>query len=234
MRLPRRSFRHRRCDARHPGALDRVFGLSEQLLAQGTALIMAFPNVLIALVRYTQKAGLDLRAAALLGGSALPFTYVSALFATSLASRDLRIGFAVFLILIAFDIARRALRPAPPARAVALPWPLVGIVGAVCGVVSGFFDWWRDHRRTGDDDAFGYLQLKAQGDVARVCRVIGSTHDVRVRIQRRRRLDRCDSAGCRRDARGTVRCGPRSPASRAPFAASLRHPGSRSPWASRC
>jgi uncharacterized membrane protein YfcA len=140
-----------------------VFGLTEQL-AQGTALIMALPNALIALLRYAQKAGLDLRAAALLGLSALPVTYASAMFATSLASRQLRIGFAIFLILIAFDIARRALRKGTPAKTFALPWPLLAVVGAVCGVVSGLF---------GIGGAiiavpamtilFGYSQLKAQG-----------------------------------------------------------------------
>jgi uncharacterized protein len=144
-------------------ALGIIFGLTEQL-AQGTALVMALPNVVVALIRYAQKVGLDLRAAALLGVSALPFTYLSALFATSLASRELRIGFAIFLIVIALDIARRALQKEKPARAVALPWPFLGVTGAICGVFSGLF---------GIGGAiiavpamtifFGYSQVAAQG-----------------------------------------------------------------------
>ncbi len=144
-------------------ALGIVFGLTEQL-AQGTALVMAMPNVIIALVGYAQKVGLDVRAAALLGVTALPFTYASALFATSLASRELRIGFAVFLILIAIDIARRALSRRTPETVAVLPWPFVGVVGAVCGVCSGLF---------GIGGAivavpamtmlFGYTQVAAQG-----------------------------------------------------------------------
>jgi uncharacterized protein len=140
-----------------------VFGMSEQL-AQGTAVVMAIPNVAVGFVRYMQKARLDVRAAALLAGAALPFSYVSALVATSLASRPLRIGFAIFLILIAFDIGRRALRPTPAAKKLDLPWPGVGLVGAVCGIVSGFF---------GIGGAivavpamtifYGYSQLAAQG-----------------------------------------------------------------------
>jgi uncharacterized membrane protein YfcA len=140
-----------------------VFGMSEQL-AQGTALVMAIPNVVLGLARYAQKAGLDIRAAALLAGTAMPVTYVCALVATSLASRPLRIGFAIFLILIALDIGRRALRKETPARKVVLPWPFVGPVGAVCGIFSGFF---------GIGGAivavpamttlFGYSQLAAQG-----------------------------------------------------------------------
>jgi uncharacterized protein len=144
-------------------ALGILFGLSEQL-AQGTGLLMALPNVVIALVRYAQKARLDIRAAALLGVSGMPFAYISALFAASLASRELRIGFAIFLILIALDIARRALSNGTPARTYSLPWPLVSVVGAVCGLFSGFF---------GIGGAiiavpamttlFGYSQLAAQG-----------------------------------------------------------------------
>ena len=144
-------------------ALGVIFGLSEQL-SQGTALVMALPNVIIALIRYTKKAGLDVRAALLLGGAGLPVTYVCALFATSIASRDLRIGFAIFLILIAVDIGRRALRTGKPGKTFALPWPYVGVVGAVCGIFSGLF---------GIGGAivavpamttlFGYTQLAAQG-----------------------------------------------------------------------
>jgi uncharacterized membrane protein YfcA len=141
-----------------------AFGMTEQL-AQGTALIMAIPNVVVGLVRYAQKAKLDLRAAALLAGTALPVTYVCALIATSLASRPLRIAFAVFLIAIALDIARRALWPAKIAEtAVVLPWPFIGLTGAFCGIFSGFF---------GIGGAiiavpamtvlFGYSQLAAQG-----------------------------------------------------------------------
>lgn len=140
-----------------------AFGMTEQL-AQGTALVMAIPNVVVGLIRYTQKAGLDLRAAALLAGAALPVTFACALVATSLASRPLRIGFAVFLILIGLDIARRALMPGKPARKIVLPWPFVGVTGAFCGIFSGFF---------GIGGAiiavpamttlFGYSQLAAQG-----------------------------------------------------------------------
>ena len=125
---------------------------------------MAIPNVIIGLIRYTQKVGLNLRAAALLGIAALPFTYVSALFATTLASRELRIGFAIFLILIAVDIARRALVQGTPTKAFSLPWPFIGVTGAVCGVFSGLF---------GIGGAiiavpamtmlFGYTQVAAQG-----------------------------------------------------------------------
>jgi uncharacterized protein len=140
-----------------------AFGMTEQL-AQGTALVMAMPNVVLGLVRYAQKARLDIRAAALLAGAGMPVALVCALVATSLASRPLRIAFAIFLIVIALDIARRALRKGDLTTKLVLPWPFVGVVGAVCGIFSGFF---------GIGGAivavpamttlFGYSQLGAQG-----------------------------------------------------------------------
>ncbi len=115
-----------------------AFGMTEQL-AQGTSLVMALPNVVAGLWRYAQKAGLDWRAGALLAISGLPSTYAGAVIATSLASRPLRIGFAIFLILIALDIGRRALQKGEPTRKIVLPWPYAAVVGLVCGIFSGFF-----------------------------------------------------------------------------------------------
>ena len=172
-------------------ALGIVFGLTEQL-AQGTALIMALPNVIVALRRYTQKIGLDLRAAALLGVTALPFVYGSALVATSIASRELRIGFAVFLILIALDIARRAFQNGARSKTFHLPWPFIGVVGAVSGVFSGLF---------GIGGAiiavpamttlFSYTQVGGTGHVARVRTVIGNRNRDRLRLK-----GRCGLVGC--------------------------------------
>jgi len=140
-----------------------VFGMTEQL-AQGTSLVMALPNVIAGLIRYAQKVGLDVRTAAMLSLVALPFTYAGALIATSLPSRPLRIGFAIFLIVIALDIARRTAYQGPVKAATILPWPYAGIAGAICGLCSGIF---------GIGGAiilvpmltlfFGYSQLAAQG-----------------------------------------------------------------------
>ena len=139
-----------------------AFGMSQQL-AQGTAVVMALPNVLIGLARYAQKAGLDVRTAALIAGTALPLTYVGALVATSVQSRPLRIAFAIFLMVVALDVGRRALMRAP-SRRFPLPWTTAALVGAVCGLFSGLF---------GIGGAFvlvaaltmlfGYTQLSAQG-----------------------------------------------------------------------
>ena len=109
-----------------------------QQLAQGTAVVMALPNVLIGVVRYAQKTAFNLRMAALLAGVAVPFTYLGALAATSVASRPLRIAFAIFLMLVALDVGRRALQRQSPFRFRLSP-PAAAVTGAVCGICSGVF-----------------------------------------------------------------------------------------------
>ncbi len=139
-----------------------AFGMSQQL-AQGTAVAMALPNVLIGLARYQQKAGLDVRTAVLVAGTALPFTYVGALIATSVQSRPLRIAFAIFLMVVALDVGRRALMR-PPSRRFALPWTTSALVGAVCGMFSGLFGIGGAFVLVaGLTMLFGYTQLAAQG-----------------------------------------------------------------------
>jgi uncharacterized membrane protein YfcA len=119
-------------------ALGLFFGFSEQV-AQGTALVMIVPNVLLGLWNYVRKIGLDLRLAIALAVSAVPFTYVGAHIATVLPSRPLRIAFAVFICAIAAQMAWRTFgaKNAKPSRV--LPWPFAGIVGAIGGTFSGFF-----------------------------------------------------------------------------------------------
>jgi hypothetical protein len=137
-------------------------GLTEQL-AQGTAIAMALPNVIVGLWSYSRKAKLDWRIAGTIALTGLPFTYVAARIATLMPSAMLRVAFSVFLIVIALDMARRTFLAQPPARP-ALPWPYATISGAISGVFSGFF---------GIGGAimtvpamtmfFGFTQLGAQG-----------------------------------------------------------------------
>jgi uncharacterized protein len=114
-----------------------AFGLNEQT-AQGTALAMGMPNVIVGLWSYSRKKPLDWRLAATLATTALPFTFLAARIATLLPSRDLRIAFSIFLVIIALDLARRTFIAQAPAMA-ALPWPFAAIAGAVGGTFSGFF-----------------------------------------------------------------------------------------------
>ena len=61
------------------------FGYSEQV-AQGTALVMIVPNVLLGLWNYIRKVGLDTRLAMTLAATAVPFTFAGARVATVLPS----------------------------------------------------------------------------------------------------------------------------------------------------
>jgi hypothetical protein len=114
-----------------------IFGLNEQT-AQGTALAMGTPNVIVGLWSYSRKARLDWRLAATLAVTGLPFSFAAARIATVLPSGPLRIAFSIFLLLIALDLARRTFLTHATAMA-ALPWPFATIAGACGGALSGFF-----------------------------------------------------------------------------------------------
>jgi uncharacterized membrane protein YfcA len=114
------------------------FGYSEQV-AQGTALVMIVPNVLLGLWHYIRKIGLDARLALTLAITAVPFTYIGAHVATALPSEPLRVAFAIFIAAIAAQMAWRTFGPQGRRASRIFPWPLAGVIGAIGGTLSGFF-----------------------------------------------------------------------------------------------
>jgi uncharacterized protein len=114
------------------------FGYSEQV-AQGTALVMIVPNVLLGLWNYIRKVGLDTRLAVTLAVTAVPFTFAGARVATFLPSAPLRIAFAIFIAAIAAQMAWRTFGPKRAHVQHKYAWPLAGLVGAIGGTLSGFF-----------------------------------------------------------------------------------------------
>lgn len=120
-------------------ALGLLYGMDQQL-AQGTALVMIAPNVLIGFWQYRRRADIALRTALVLGLSAVLATYVGARLATAMDAVLLRRIFALFMIGMAVYFLWRLL----PGRAVTVQkdrlssrWiPAVGVVG---GALSGFF-----------------------------------------------------------------------------------------------
>ena len=116
-----------------------VFGLHQQA-AQGTTLLMVAPNVLFGFWQYRRRFGVDLRMAAVIAGSALLSTYPAARLATGLDPHDLRLAFAGFLAALASLVAYRTWRGAPVSTSrTPLAWGWTAVVGAIGGVVSGFF-----------------------------------------------------------------------------------------------
>ncbi|HNI23325.1 MAG TPA: sulfite exporter TauE/SafE family protein [Plasticicumulans sp.] len=96
-----------------------VLGLAcglDQLHAQGTALVMVLPNVVIGFWRYRARHGIAWRPALLLGLTAIAGSEFAAHLATGLPAVTLRLMFAGFLIVLAGWLLR-GLRRAPPATA---------------------------------------------------------------------------------------------------------------------
>ncbi|HYW53388.1 MAG TPA: sulfite exporter TauE/SafE family protein [Dongiaceae bacterium] len=120
--------------------LGLAFGLDEQH-AQGTALVMVAPNVLIGLWGYARRGSVDRRVAILLGACAVPFTYLGALYATRIAGPGLRYGFGAYAAVLAVWFTYRTLsaRSDEPAAAPRLAWGWTGVVGALGGILSGVF-----------------------------------------------------------------------------------------------
>ena len=107
------------------------FGL-DQAVAQGTALVMMVPNLLIGWWRYNQRHPVALKTALQIGVLACTTTWLVAHLATRLPSDLMRMVFALFLLLVAL----RMLRQTPANRTVkaAKPrdlryMPLVGVLG---------------------------------------------------------------------------------------------------------
>jgi uncharacterized membrane protein YfcA len=109
------------------------FGMDQQL-AQGTALVMITPNVLVAFWRYRQRHHLPLRTAGLLGLATLLATWPAARLAVLLDSHVLMLCFAVFLVGLSsyFLWGSRV-----SAQAVDGTWDERYLPGV--GVVGGFF-----------------------------------------------------------------------------------------------
>ena len=115
------------------------FGLTQQQ-AQGTALVMVVPNVLLGLWRYARYRGFDARGAQLLALLAPLTTYVGARVAQLAPSSALRVGFAGFLLALALFYGLRSrsseIRIDPDAR---IPPRVAVVLGIVGGFVSGVF-----------------------------------------------------------------------------------------------
>lgn len=106
------------------------FGM-DQPLAQGTALVLMVPNLLVGWWRYSKRYPLAWRNAALIGGSATLTTWLVAHFAARLDPQVLRVLFSIFIGLLALRllIAHRGKGEhlERPLKAGFLP--LVGVMG---------------------------------------------------------------------------------------------------------
>ncbi|MHA6493589.1 sulfite exporter TauE/SafE family protein [Pseudomonas borbori] len=120
-------------------ALGVLFGLDQQL-AQGTALVMVVPNVLLALWRYHQRNRIDLRYALTLATSSFLFAILGAGWAVTLDAERMRIGFVAFLVALAlYNLTRLYFRPAAGGTDLRHPWPWLALLGSGAGLLGGLF-----------------------------------------------------------------------------------------------
>lgn len=126
-------------------ALVLLTGMSQQL-AQGTALIMVLPTIMMAVRKYNQQTRIDRRVALAGAGGAVVFTWVGARLALGIESGVLRLSFAVFLFFIALFYAWQTWRagaargaPKGSGHAPVFTPRRATLLGVLCGTLGGFF-----------------------------------------------------------------------------------------------
>jgi uncharacterized protein len=113
-------------------------GMNQQV-AQGTALVMIVPNVMLGFWKYRQRVSIDMRMACTLATSAVAFTYLAARFATGLDAGRLRVAFAVFIALMSIYLGSQLIRGKRKWQLPTLSWGWSALVGVAGGLLSGMF-----------------------------------------------------------------------------------------------
>ena len=120
-------------------ALGVLFGLDQQL-AQGTALVMVVPNVVLALWRYNQRNRIEPKHALLLSACGFVCAWLASLYAVELHAESMRLAFVGFLVVLAvYNLARLFMRSAPVSKELRHPWPWLGVLGGAAGALGGLF-----------------------------------------------------------------------------------------------
>lgn len=120
-------------------ALGVLFGLDQQL-AQGTALVMVVPNVLLALWRYHQRNRIELRHAVPLSLCSFLFAWLGSIWAVGIDAQSMRLYFVGFLVALAlWNVARMFLPVRPASNELRYPWPWLGVLGSFAGTMGGLF-----------------------------------------------------------------------------------------------
>lgn len=117
-----------------------LYGLN-QSFAQGTALVMIVPNVLIGFWRYRQRNPFPLRTALSIGLASMLSAYPAARLAVALDASTLRMVFALFLLWLSGYFAWNSRADSAFAQPKIACWNAryLPIVGAVGGLFAGFF-----------------------------------------------------------------------------------------------
>ncbi|MEK1941722.1 MAG: sulfite exporter TauE/SafE family protein, partial [Pseudomonas sp.] len=115
-----------------------LFNLDQQL-AQGTALLMVLPNVLLALWRYNQRNRIVLRNALMLIVPSFCLAWLTSLFAVRLDPQVMRIAFVGFLlVLVLFNLGQMFWLKSPGGTQLQHENRL-WLLGALSGITGGLF-----------------------------------------------------------------------------------------------
>ncbi|GGC63070.1 sulfite exporter TauE/SafE family protein [Undibacterium terreum] len=122
--------------------LSFLYGM-DQHLAQGTALVMITPNVLIGFIRYRQRNQIDMGATGGLAIATIITSFISAHFASLVAAESLKFAFAIFLIVLAvyflWQLRTRSGSSDAHAPKASVSNKFIPIVGVLSGAMSGLF-----------------------------------------------------------------------------------------------
>ncbi|WP_260955142.1 sulfite exporter TauE/SafE family protein [Pseudomonas citri] len=114
-------------------------GLDQQI-AQGTALVMVVPNVMLALWRYHQRNRIEWRHALALASMGFCFAWLGSIWAVGIDAQTMRMGFVAFLVaLSAYNLIRMFAAPPSMSSQMRYAWPWLGVLGAASGTMGGLF-----------------------------------------------------------------------------------------------
>ncbi|MFY0731428.1 sulfite exporter TauE/SafE family protein [Pseudomonas sp. NFX15] len=116
-----------------------LFGLDQQI-AQGTALVMVVPNVMLALWRYHQRNRIELRHALPLAVMGFCFAWLGSIWALGIDAQTMRVGFVAFLVALSvYNLLRMFASSTPAVSQMNYSWPWLGVLGAASGAMGGLF-----------------------------------------------------------------------------------------------
>ncbi|QEY57865.1 sulfite exporter TauE/SafE family protein [Pseudomonas sp. C27(2019)] len=118
--------------------LSLLYGMDQQL-AQGTALAMVVPNIVLGIYKYHQRNKINWKTGALLGLCAFALSWFGALVAIDLDHRTMRKIFIGFLIFIAIWTVLQMLAKRASSNLQQLPWPYFAGLGSISGFFGGLF-----------------------------------------------------------------------------------------------
>lgn len=120
--------------------LGYFYGMNQHL-AQGTALVMIAPNVLIGFLRYRQRHHFELRGVMLMCLFSTLAAWLAAKMATGMDAHQLRLAFAVFLVVLAvyFGLRRSQASGANHGDSRHVPPVALPLLGLASGAMSGIF-----------------------------------------------------------------------------------------------